>query len=117
VGVNLVSAADGLFTQCTDGPVGQCVDNTPPNYTGCTATNELAGTGMQIVGNTLNSCVNAMYGGGTGWLQMSGNVEPGEVMTISFVIWDTSDPILDSVVLLDDFVWSVTPSEPGVQPG
>ncbi|MBP7292514.1 MAG: hypothetical protein KBB21_38145, partial [Nannocystaceae bacterium] len=80
--------------------------------------NELSGTGFDTMGATLQSCgYNGRYGGGTGWLQMSGNVTPGEVMTLRFAIWDTSDGIYDSLVLLDDFQWSVDASEPGVQPG
>ena len=78
-------------------------------YDGCNGTNELAGTGFDGA-----PCA---MGGGTGWLQMSGNVTPGEVMTLRFVIWDTSDEIFDSLVLLDDFQWSVDASAPGVLPG
>ena len=59
---------------------------------------------------------NNTTGGGTGWLKMSGNVSPGETMEIRFVIWDTADGIYDSLVLLDDWTWSVQASEPGVSP-
>ena len=48
---------------------------------------------------------------------MSGNVTPGEDMTIRFVIWDTSDGLFDSLVLLDNFQWSVQAATPGVVPG
>jgi hypothetical protein len=56
-------------------------------------------------------------GGGTGWLTMSGNVKGGETMEIRFTIWDTGDQFWDSVVLLDDWQWSVQAAQPGVQPG
>ncbi len=116
VGVNILEAANGLFTQCSNGAISQC--GLGGAYAGCTATNELSGTGFDTMGATLQSCgYNGRYGGGTGWLQMSGNVTPGEVMTLRFAIWDTSDGIYDSLVLLDDFQWSVDASEPGVQPG
>lgn len=116
VGVNILDAANGLFTQCSNGAISQC--GLGGNYAGCVNTNELAGTGFDTMGQTVSSCgYNGRHGGGTGWLQMNGNVTPGEVMTIRFVIWDTSDQIFDSLVLLDDFQWSVDASEPGVQPG
>lgn len=116
VGVNILEAANGLFTQCSNGGIAQC--GFGGNYAGCVGTGELAGTGFDTQGSTIYSCgYNGRYGGGTGWLLMSGNVTPGEVMNLRFAIWDTSDGIFDSVVLLDDFQWSVDASEPGVQPG
>ena len=30
--------------------------------------------------------------------------------TLRFITWDTSDTLLDSIVLLDNFRWSATPS-------
>lgn len=116
VGVNILQAADGLFTQCSNGTIGQC--GVATNYNGCTSTAELNGTGFDAQGATLYSCgYGGRHGGGTSWLQMSGNVTPGEVMNLRFVIWDTSDQIFDSLVLLDDFQWSVQASQPGVVPG
>ncbi len=116
LGVNILAASDGLFTQCSNGAISQC--GAADNYNGCAGTNELAGTGMDTQGATLFSCGYAgRYGGGTGWLNMTGNVTPGEVMTLRFAVWDTGDELFDSVVLLDDFQWSVEASEPGVQPG
>src|SRR5690606_38801832 len=120
VGVNLLEAAPGLFQQCLDvnSPVCGWV------YDGCTGSNELVGTGFdtpvqEICGCTIFTCygANTTYGGGTGWLTMSGNVTPGEIMEIRFVIWDTGDSGWDSLVLLDDWQWSVQASEPGVTPG
>lgn len=116
LGVNILAAADGLFTQCTNGAIGQC--GAADNYAGCNGTNELAGTGMDTQSATPFSCLYAgRHGGGTGWLEVTGNVTPGEVMTLRLAIWDTADGLFDSVVLLDDFQWSVEASEPGVQPG
>jgi len=112
VGVNLVKAAPGLFTQCKNGQFG-CLGN-PGNYNGCTGIGQLAGTGMQIIEGGCGA--NDTTGGGTGWLKMAGNVKGGEIMEIRFAIWDTADGIYDSLVLLDDWVWSVQASQPGVQP-
>ncbi len=113
VGVNILQAAPGLFTQCANGQISQCAAPVP--YNGCVANNELAGTGFNTVANACG--YNGAAGGGTGWLTVNGNVTPGEVMTLRLVIWDTSDQVWDSLVLLDDFQWSVEASEPGVMPG
>lgn len=116
VGVNILKAANGLFTQCSNGQITQC--GTASNYNGCQGVTELIGTGFDITGSTLYSCgYNGRHGGGTGWLTMSGNVVPGETMEIRFTIWDTSDGLFDSTVLLDSWEWSVQASEPGVTPG
>jgi hypothetical protein len=113
VGVNLVKAAPGLFTQCKNGQFG-CNGGNGGNYNGCTGTGQLTGTGMDIIEGGCG--VNNTTGGGTGWLKMAGNVKGGETMEIRFAIWDTADGIYDSLVLLDDWVWSVQASQPGVQP-
>jgi hypothetical protein len=113
VGVNLVKAAPGLFTQCKNGTFG-CSGGNGGNYNGCTGTGQLTGTGMDILEGGCGA--NNTTGGGTNWLKMAGNVKGGETMEIRFAIWDTSDGIYDSLVLLDDWVWSVQASQPGVQP-
>ena len=116
LGVNILSAANGLFTACSDGTISQC--GTPENYTGCTSNADLDGTGFDIDGQTQFTCdYGGEAGGGTGWLAMSGNVTPGEIMEIRFIIWDSSDELFDSLVLLDNWQWSVQASEPGVEPG
>jgi hypothetical protein len=54
-----------------------------------------------------------MVGGSTGWLTTVGNVAPGQVMEIRIAVWDTSDGVWDSLVLLDNWVWNVYPASPG----
>jgi hypothetical protein len=116
VGVNILDAASGLFTQCTNGSISQCGGG--GSYNGCTGTAELNGTGFDTQSSTDLSCgFSGRHGGGTGWLTLSGNVTPGEVMTLRFAVWDTGDELFDSLVLLDDFQWSVQASQPGVTPG
>ena len=124
VGVNLVKASNGLFTQCKNGQTGCGGGAVVANYNGCVANDQLNGTGFDPLnpapkfGNDPGYCgANNQVGGGTGWLKMSGNVKPGETMELRFVIWDTGDEWYDSVVLLDDFQWSLQASEPGVEPG
>ena len=48
--------------------------------------------------------------GGTSWLTTQAPVKPGETVTLDLHIWDTSDQILDSLVLLDQFEWRIEPS-------
>ena len=45
------------------------------------------------------------YAGATSWLTTQVPIVPGEEITLSFHIWDTSDAALDSLVLLDSFQW------------
>jgi hypothetical protein len=120
VGVNLLKAAPGLFKQCQNGSITlvnpkttACAVKAGGTYSGCIGTNELSGTGFDTTGATTYSCGYAgMHGGGTSWLNMKGNVEPGDVMEVRFTIWDTQDHIFDSLVLLDDWEWSVQASTP-----
>lgn len=52
-------------------------------------------------------------GAATGWLHTTAPVPPGEIVTLRFALWDSGDPVLDSSVLIDRFVWSV--EEPAVE--
>jgi hypothetical protein len=110
VGVNLAHGNTGLFTQCVNGTTG-CFGTTGSIST-CMGIDQLAGTGFDT--SSPGSCDdNSLSGGGTGWLQTSGNVVGGEVITLRIAIWDTSDQRLDSLVVLDNFQWSVDVSDPG----
>ncbi|MBO4350658.1 MAG: choice-of-anchor L domain-containing protein [Proteobacteria bacterium] len=44
-------------------------------------------------------------GGGTAWLTTSAPISGGQVFNLDFYIWDTTDQILDSSVILDNFKW------------
>lgn len=94
VGVNLAPA--GLFKQCTNTSGGSWSVNS------CIGTNELQGTGFE-------------KSGGTGWLTLRGNVVPGETITLRLAIWDLGDHVLDSMVLLDNFLWATTEGKTGIQ--
>ncbi len=110
VGVNLASGNTGLFTQCVNGPTG-CRGNAG-SITTCTGTTQLAMTGLDTPSS--GQCdANALQGGGTGWLETSGNVKPGEIMKLRIAIWDTSDHVLDSLAIVDGFRWSVDTTDPG----
>ena len=111
VGVNLAFGNTGLFTQCINGPTGCTPGSVPGTINTCKNTTQLAGTGFDIINDDCQP--GDMLGGGTGWLTTDGNVVPGETMEIRFVIWDTSDHFWDSLVLLDNFQWSVDVAVPG----
>lgn len=120
VGVNLAFGNTGLFRQCLNGATGCGGGSVAGTTNVCQSTAELAGTGFDILnpvsqfaGDPGYCGTNNMLGGGTGWLTTTGNVVPGEVIEVRFAIWDTGDPWYDSVVLLDNFVWSVNASQPG----
>ena len=55
----------------------------------------------------------SIEGGATGWLTTSGNVTPGEIITLRIAIWDTSDHQRDSLALLDGWEWSTELATPG----
>lgn len=65
---------------------------------------DLTGTGMP-----------AGDAGCTNWLTTTAPVVPGEVITIDFTIFDVADHAWDSLVLLDAFQFSVTPSMVGTK--
>ena len=111
VGVNLAYGDTGLFTQCMNGNVG-CFGPQPGTISTCTDSAFLPGTGFDAVDGACGT-PGQFSGGGTGWLTTSGNVVGGELMTLRMAIWDTSDSLFDSTVLIDDFQWSVEAAEPG----
>lgn len=92
---------------------GDCVNINNGFFTVCDGCKQgnagLAGTGYE----------NGI-GGGTGWLTTTTPVTPGETITLRFIIFDESDGVLDSVVLIDDFRWEASATAGGpstVRPG
>ena len=122
---NLAVGDTGLFTQCKNGPIGCATGGgaIPSTTSACTGTAQLAGTGFDTANpqpqfaNDPGFCgTNNLLGGGTGWLTLRGNVVRGETMELRFVVWDSCDGYYDTVVLFDDFRWSMTPTTPGTSP-
>ena len=101
---NPVSVNNGFFDRCTAGTQTGCEGNGAKTTAACPGgTAELAGTGFDAPGTY---CTTPSSGGGaTGWLTSSAPVEPGETITLEFMIWDTGDSALDSSVLIDHFRW------------
>lgn len=94
---NPVSVNNSFFQVCAPMGCSMC-----PSGTGA-----LAGTGFDV---------GAPDGGATEWLQTTAPVVPGETMTLELMIFDVSDNVLDSAVLLDSFEWSVMSSGVGTGP-
>jgi len=109
IGVNLAQGT-GLFQQCVNGTLGCKGTNTSTTDT-CVAQDELLDTGFDDAGEACDT--GGIVGGGTGWLNTTGNVVPGEVITLRIAIWDTTDGIYDSVALIDNFQWNIDPTTPG----
>lgn len=115
VGVNLGFGNTGLFTQCVNGGTGCAFSAVAGTINSCMSTAQLAGTSLDTP--SPGDCdASSVQGGATGWLQTSGNVVGGEVITLRIAIWDTSDHVLDSLVALDNFQWSVDVTDPGTIP-
>ncbi len=104
---NPVSVNNAFLDRCTDGATAGC-RSTPIGQSGPASCpggpDELAGTGFGVVG-TYCPRSNSVSGAATGWLSSQAPVTPGETFTLEFMIWDTSDGILDSSVLLDNVQW------------
>jgi hypothetical protein len=94
-----------FFDRCVAGPTG-CSGGTPGFNFCAGGTGDLAGTGFDAP--DMQCGVSTTIGGGTGWMTTESPVTPGEVMTIQFMIWDSSDGIYDSATILDDFRWQTT---------
>lgn len=54
------------------------------------------------------TCFSGVCGGGTDWLQTTVPIVPGETITLQFAVWDTKYKSRDSMVLIDNFQWSVS---------
>jgi hypothetical protein len=87
-----INVNSDFFQVCTPGSAG------PLTYTCPLGRGELAGTGYEGGDSAQH--------GATSWLQTKASVAPGEEIEISFMIWNTSDHILQSAILLDNWKWS-----------
>lgn len=87
---NAVSVNNGFFQDC--GGNGKNCGTCP------FGTASLAGTGFDQVS-----------GGSTEWLTTDAPIAPGETITLELVLFDVGDHEYDTLVLLDNFRWSLTP--------
>lgn len=111
---NPVSVNNGFFDRCTPSSTTGCAagedfgdfgGSPTTKVASCAAgEDELEGTGFGLRRSGCNG-ESTTAGGATGWLSSQAAVKPGETFTIEFIIWDTGDSNLDSLVLLDNFRW------------
>jgi len=91
-----------FFDRCVAGPTG-CFGT--PGFNFCAGgKGELAGTGYDDVDSPCNNTPSSI-GGTTGWITTESPILPGEIITVEFVTWDSSDGIYDSAAILDWFRW------------
>ncbi len=112
---NPVNVNNGFFDRCS--PSSLTCSNFPPNYKACASgDSELQGTGYFASGAHCSGTTDS-GGGATGWLQTKAPVQPGETITIEFMIWDTGDQAWNSSVLLDSWAWEATDTQVGTVRG
>lgn len=92
-----ITVNSGFFTVCKNVP--------PPlgnaNTQNCThPPTDNNGTGYETASLGMSA-----PGGSTGWLTTTAPIQPGEDITLHFVIFDEGDHALDSAVLIDNFKW------------
>jgi hypothetical protein len=96
-------------TNCVTGPTGQVIDFT---HTCANPIATLNGTGYEKLlassTNPASQCNESKGSGGTDWLKTTSPVQPGETFTLSWIVFDEFDGILDSSVILDHFRWHST---------
>lgn len=102
LGINL--AKSGLFNVCCPRAA----------YPSCQGDQDLKGTPFTTAGCSTLTITDAH--GATGWLNVRGNIVPGEDFKLRMALWDTNDHKLDSMVLLDNFQWYEAAGKPGIAP-
>lgn len=95
-------SVNASFMDYLDADVADSNHPTCPAGTGCTA-EELTDT-----------CMDGH--GATRWLTTTAGVNPGEEITIVFAVMDLGDSILDSYILVDNFVWGCDGGPPTTVP-
>ncbi len=101
-----VNVNNSFFQDCTSVTVGQY----GYNHTCTGALSLLNKTGYEIpyAGSGLTNGNGNLGSGATDWLKTTAPIKPGETFTLSFIVFDEHDGILDSAVILDNFRWNST---------
>jgi hypothetical protein len=94
-----------FFDRCVAGPTG-CQGTPGFNFCGG-GKSELAGTGYDEPIMACNSALSSV-GGSTGWITTESPMIPGEIITVEFIVWDSTDGIFDSASMVDFFRWLPT---------
>ncbi|GAC1351761.1 MAG: hypothetical protein NVS3B20_04220 [Polyangiales bacterium] len=93
---NPVNVNSGFFEVCTPGT--KSVGGKSFSFPCAKTTKELEGSGFWDDARPSEN-------GATSWLETKAPVVAGETMTIEFMVWDTSDHVLDSSILVDNWRW------------
>jgi hypothetical protein len=104
---NPINVNNAFFQACSPSPatVG-CLGNQSTDACSL-GDSELQGTGFYDPGG-MNCGENDSGGGSTSWLTTQAPVQPGETITLQFIVWDTGDQIYDSSVIIDNWQWQAT---------
>jgi hypothetical protein len=102
-----INVNNSFFQDCTGIVSG---DNLGYTHACAGALSLLNNTGYEIkYGQTSLTLGNLNKGSGaTDWLKTTAPIQPGETFTLSFIVFDEGDGILDSAVNLDNFRWNST---------
>ena len=111
---NPVNVNNSFFEVCA--PAGLKCSNMPAAATCKLTSAQLAGTGFGTpVSDYCFTGQSDSAGGATGWLTTQAPVQPGETITLQFMVWNTGDEAFDSSVLIDNWQWQAT--DTGVSTG
>ncbi len=102
-----VNVNNSFFQDCTTITSG---DNLGYTHNCSGALSLLNKTGYEIkYGQTSFTLGNDNKGSGaTDWLKTTAPIQPGETFTLSFIIFDEGDGLMDSAINLDNFRWNST---------
>ena len=110
LGIN-VAAGASIFEACEAVGTNPSCDDSVVSPRSCSVgLGPLAGTGFERP--FAGDCA---QGAATRWLQVRGNVKPGEELMLRLALWDVGDDQFDSTALLDAFRWELNPVTPGTE--
>jgi hypothetical protein len=103
---NPINVNNAFFQACSPANAQVGCLGTPSTDKCSLGNSELQGTGFYDPGS---NCGQTDSGGGsTSWLTTTAPVQPGETITLQFIIWDTGDQAYDSNVIIDNWQWQAT---------
>jgi hypothetical protein len=98
---NVFSVNNGFFDVCAPSGCNTCPDGVA----------ELQCTGMEGGVLPCQGAVGAAgIGGGSKWLTTDAPIVPGETITLELMTFDVGDTSWDTLVLIDNFHWNLTPA-------
>ena len=112
---NLISVNAGFLEVCGCDSTGGAPCMTTGAPFACTlGRKQLLGTGFDDINDITGSAENSAA---TGWLATTSPIQkPGSEISLLFAVWDSSDGILDSTILLDNFIFDVNGADTTTAP-